>query len=134
MEETPYQIIGEESGVLKLVNRFYDEMDSNPKMKVIRDLHAKNLDTAREKLFEFLSGWFGGPDLYIQKYGHPRMRARHLPFPIGKVERDQWLVCMRVAMDGMKLPEAWDRQIFMSFYQFATHMMNKTEEEQPNGQ
>ncbi len=134
MEQTPYQIIGEETGVKKLVDKFYDEMDTNPKMKAIRDMHAKSLDSARQKLFEFLSGWFGGPDLYIQKYGHPRMRARHLPFPIGKTERDQWLVCMRVAMDTMKLPEEWDRQIFMSFYQFATHMMNKNEEEQPNGQ
>lgn len=133
MEQTPYQIMGEEEGVRKLVDKFYDEMDSNPKMKLIRDLHAKTLDTARVKLFEFLSGWFGGPDLYIQKYGHARMRARHLPFPIGKEERDQWLVCMRVAMDEMKLPEEWDRQIFMSFYRFASHMMNKNEEEQPNG-
>lgn len=133
MDQTPYQIIGEEAGVQKLVDKFYDEMDSNPKMKLIRDLHSKNLDTAREKLFEFLSGWLGGPDLYIQKYGHPRMRARHLPFPIGKQERDQWLVCMRVAMDSLPLPEEWDRQIFMSFYRFASHMMNKTEEEQPNG-
>lgn len=134
MEQTPYQIIGEEAGVKKLVTKFYDEMDSNPKMKLIRDLHAKSLDSSRQKLFEFLSGWFGGPDLYINKYGHPRMRARHLPFPIGKEERDQWLVCMRVAMDEMKLPEEWDRQIFMSFYRFATHMINKQEEEHTNGQ
>jgi hemoglobin len=133
MDQSPYQIIGEEAGVQKLVNKFYDEMDSNPKMKLIRDLHSKKLDTAREKLFEFLSGWLGGPDLYIQKYGHPKMRARHLPFPIGKQERDQWLVCMRVAMDSLTLPEEWDRQIFMSFYRFASHMMNKTEEERPNG-
>jgi len=134
MEQTPYQIIGEEAGLNKLVTKFYDEMDSNPKMNLIRDLHAKSLDSSRQKLFEFLSGWFGGPDLYIKKYGHPRMRARHLPFPIGKDERDQWLVCMRVAMDEMKLPEEWDRQIFMSFYRFATHMINKQEEEHTNGQ
>ncbi|MCO4754405.1 MAG: group II truncated hemoglobin [Bacteriovoracaceae bacterium] len=135
METTPYQIIGEEPGLRKLVNHFYDHMDTNPKMKPLRDIHKGDLNEINEKLFEFLSGWFGGPDLYIKKYGHPRMRGRHLPFPIGKIERDQWLVCMRVAMDQMNIEKSWDEQIFMSFYKFATHMINKQEQENiPNEQ
>ena len=55
-------------------------------------MHGANLDQAKEKLFKFLSGWLGGPDLFIQEYGHPRLRMRHFPFEIGIEERDQWVL------------------------------------------
>ena len=73
---TPYDLIGGEAGVRKLVDRFYDHMDQLEEVKGIRDLHARSLKASREKLFLFLSGWLGGPDLYVQKYGHPRLRRR----------------------------------------------------------
>ena len=88
---TAYDIIGGETGVRNLVDHFYDYMDELPEAQGIRSLHAKSLKGSREKLFLFLSGWLGGPDLYIQKYGHPMLRRRHLPFPIGVSERDQWM-------------------------------------------
>ncbi len=98
-----YTLIGGETGLRSLVNRFYDLMDSSPEAAKIRAFHAKSLKQSREKLFMFLSGWSGGPPLYVEKFGHPRLRRRHLPFPIGTVERDQWLWCMNRALDESQL-------------------------------
>ena len=76
-----YNLIGGEMGLRALVNRFYDIMDSSPEAKDIRAFHAKSLNHSREKLFMFLSGWSGGPALYVEKYGHPRLRqASHAFF------------------------------------------------------
>lgn len=97
--KTPYAAIGGESAVRALVESFYDHMDAEPSFATIRALHPADLTRSRSKLFEFLSGWLGGPGLYVEKYGHPRLRARHAPFPIGEVERDEWLACMRKALD-----------------------------------
>ena len=95
---TPFAAIGGEAGVRALVDRFYDLMELEPAYAGIRALHAPSLDAAREKLYLFLAGWLGGPPLYTDRYGHPRLRARHLPFAIGIGERDQWLACMRRAL------------------------------------
>ena len=84
--------------VRALVDRFYDLMDTLPEAAGIRALHPETLDESRNKLFWFLSGWMGGPQLYVERFGHPRLRARHLPFPIGESERDQWLLCMDKAL------------------------------------
>ncbi|MBM4427994.1 MAG: group II truncated hemoglobin [Chloroflexi bacterium] len=102
MTETPplYELLGGETGVRALVDRFYDLMDSAPEAQDVRALHAASLKGSREKLFMFLTGWSGGPPLYIQKFGHPRLRMRHLPFPIAERERDQWLWCMDRAIDA----------------------------------
>ncbi len=98
-QHTPYKALGGEEAVQRLVTAFYDAMDREPGFARIRSLHQPTLEEAREKLFEFLSGWLGGPELYVNKYGHPRLRGRHLPFPIGESERDQWLACMKIALD-----------------------------------
>jgi hemoglobin len=98
MKPTPYETLGGEAPLRALVHRFYELMDTLPEAQGIRKLHLKNLARSEEKLFMFLSGWMDGPPLYVQKYGDPQMRARHLPFPIGDAERDQWLLCMRRAM------------------------------------
>ncbi len=95
---TPYQRLGGEPAVRKLVHRFYELMDHLPEAYAIRKLHQANLASAEEKLYLYLTGWLGGPQLYVEKYGHPRLRARHLPFAIGNEERDQWMLCMRQAM------------------------------------
>lgn len=106
MDETQhslYELIGGETGVRKLVDRFYDLIDSSPEAAQIRTLLPKSLERPREKLFMFLSGWSGGPQLYIEKYGHPALRMRHMPFSIGETERDQWVWCMHKALDEMEI-------------------------------
>lgn len=81
-EKTPYEIIGGEQGARDLANRFYDIMATDPYAKPLYDMHPQPLDRIRQVFFEFLSGWLGGPDLFAEKYGHPRLRMRHMPFPI----------------------------------------------------
>lgn len=95
---TPYQRIGGEPTVRRLVKRFYELMDTLPEAYGIRKLHPADLAGSADKLYWFLSGWLGGPQLYVEKFGHPRLRGRHMPFPIGASERDQWMLCMREAM------------------------------------
>lgn len=98
-EPTPYELIGGEDGVKRLVDRFYDLMDELPEASGIREMHAQSLRSSRRKLFMFLSGWLGGPSLYIEEYGHPRLRMRHMPFAIGESEAEQWMLCMRRALE-----------------------------------
>jgi len=90
-------------------------------------MHAADLHGAEAKLFKFLSGWLGGPNLYWQEFGHPRLRMRHLPFSIGTAERDQWLTCMRMAMDSEISDEDLRQRLFAAFVQTANHMMNRAE-------
>ncbi len=132
-QSTPYEIIGGESGVRELVNRFYDHMDQMDEVKTVRKLHANSLRASREKLYLFLSGWLGGPDLYVQKYGHPRLRARHLPFSIGIRERDQWMLCMRRALADMALEKPFRERLENAFMSTADHMRNRAEYEDSPG-
>lgn len=124
---TPYQQIGGETAVRRLVDRFYDNMDQIEEVQHLRDMHAKSLRVSREKLFMFLCGWLGGPNLYLEKYGHPRLRARHLPFSIGIRERDQWMQCMRLALDDMGLEPKLRKQLEIAFQGTADHMRNRAE-------
>lgn len=126
-DDTPYDMIGGEAGVRQLVNHFYDHMDALEEVQTTRKLHAKSLKGSREKLFLFLSGWLGGPDLYIEKYGHPRLRRRHLPFSIGSQERDEWMLCMRKALADMQLPTQLEQRLIEAFYATADHMRNRAE-------
>lgn len=122
-----FERAGGEIGVRRLVERFYDVMDSDPRATGIRALHPADLGESRQKLFEFLCGWLGGPQLYVQKRGHPRLRARHLPFAIGVSERDQWMYCMLHAMTDVGLPEDFQRQLASAFMQTADFMRNREE-------
>ncbi len=99
MSDTIYDKLGGEEGLRALVDRFYDLMDSLPEAAAIRHMHPDDLRESRDKLFEFLSGWTGGPQLYIQRRGHPRLRARHMPFPVDESARDQWMLCMDRALE-----------------------------------
>lgn len=126
-QTTPYELLGGEAGVRELVNRFYDYMDSEGDAQGIRAMHAKSLRGSREKLFLFLSGWLGGPDLYMAKYGHPRLRMRHLPFAIGTSERDQWMACMRKALADMRISEELRAALANAFQSTADHMRNQAE-------
>jgi len=125
LDKTPYELLGGEEKVKELVDRFYDHMDSLAETRSIRNMHAKSLKGSREKLFLFLSGWLGGPDLYLQKYGHPMLRRRHLPFSIGQAEAEQWLLCMEKAMDDMSINGELRHFLSRSFHQTALHMRNK---------
>jgi hemoglobin len=124
-ERTPYVLIGGEAVVRKLVDTFYDTMDEDPDFFAIRKLHPPSLAGSRDKLFMFLSGWLGGPALYVNEFGHPRLRARHLPFPIGDLERDQWMACMRLALDAACVDPALQPQLLASFANTADWMRNK---------
>lgn len=125
MNNTIYEQIGGEKQIRRLVDRFYDLMDTQPEAAGIRRLHPEDLSESREKLYLFLVGWTGGPPLYVQKYGHPRLRARHLPFPIGEAERDQWLWCMNQALDEVVEKALLKQQISLAFGQLADFMRNK---------
>src|SRR5262245_64560428 len=100
-----YELMGGEAGLRTLVDRFYDLLDSSPEAAQLRALHPKSLKQSREKFFMFLTGWSGGPQLYIEKFGHPALRRRHAPFSIGPVERDQWVWCMHKALDEMDMQD-----------------------------
>lgn len=126
MENSPYQRIGGETAVRALVQRFYQLMDSLPQAADIRAMHARSLKASEEKLFLFLSGWLGGPSLYVEKYGHPRLRQRHMPFPIDDQARDQWMACMRQAMVDVGVEESLRQELEAAFFQVADFMRNQT--------
>jgi hemoglobin len=122
---TAYSLIGGAESIRQLVDRFYDLMELEPAYAVIRQLHPVDLSASRDKLYLFLTGWMGGPDLYQEKYGHPKLRARHLPFPIGSSERNQWLDCMQRAMDEVAIDEGLKARLHESFFATADWMRNK---------
>ena len=124
-ELPPYKLLGGASKVNRLVDRFYDLMDQIPEYYPIRKLHPASLDGARAKLKWFLSGWLGGPQLYLEKVGQPMLRARHLPYPIGSIERDLWLACMFSAMRDADLPEDLQTALQKSLFGTADWMRNK---------
>lgn len=121
---TAFELLGGEATVRALVDRFYDLMDLEPQFAGIRALHPNTLDSSRDKLFWFLCGWLGGPNHYIDRFGHPRLRARHLPFPIGESERNQWLACMGLAMQDESLPEPLQERLMQAFFGTADWMRN----------
>ena len=124
---TLYQTIGGAHTLRAMVDRFYDLMEREPEFAGLRALHPPSTDGSRDKLFWFLSGWMGGPDLFIEKFGHPRLRARHLPFAIGTSERDQWLRAMAWAMEDAGIAETLRLRLMASFFQTADFMRNKAD-------
>jgi hemoglobin len=127
MPSTLYDELGGETKVRELCDTFYDIMETDPAAKTIRDLHPDDMTHSREKFFMFLSGWLGGPQLYMNQYGHPRLRARHLPFPIGEKERDEWLYCMNKAMQTLGYSDLIRNQLLGAFFKTADFMRNKNE-------
>jgi hemoglobin len=125
--QTLYEAMGGEVGVRDMVDRFYDLMDLEEEFKVLRALHPADLSGSRDKLFMFFSGWMGGPDLYMEKFGHPRLRARHLPFSIGAQERDEWVTCMGRAMKDVGVPDDLFERLLESFYGTADWMRNRAD-------
>ena len=124
-DQTPYELLGGDAGVRALVDAFYDRMDLEEAFAGIRKLHHATLDGSRDKLHWFLSGWLGGPQHYVERFGHPMLRARHLPFAIASAERDQWLACMRLALDDVGAPEALVAPLMKAFHGTADWMRNR---------
>lgn len=122
-----YDIIGGEPAVRAIVKRFYELMDTLPEAWDVRKMHADDLSGSEEKLFLFLSGWLGGPNLYVERFGSPFLRARHLPFSIGIAERDQWMRCMRQALDEIVTDGALRMSLHQSLAALANHMRNRAE-------
>ncbi len=123
--ESHYQRIGGAEQVRALVQRFYQLMDDLPQVQTVRKMHQADLASAEEKLFMFLSGWMGGPQLFIEKFGHPRLRQRHLPFSIGDAERDQWMLCMTQALQDVVKDETFRAELNAAFYKVADFMRNQ---------
>lgn len=126
-QPSAFELIGGAVKLRELVDRFYDLMDLEQEFAGIRALHPPTLEGSRDKLYWFLSGWTGGPDLYIERHGHPRLRARHLPYAIASNERDQWLRCMAWAMQDVGISETLQERLMHSFYNTADWMRNKAD-------
>ncbi len=125
---TPFVLLGGEAGIRRLVDAFYDVMDSAPEAVHVRALHAASLKQSREKLFLYLTGWTGGPPVYVERYGHPRLRQRHMPFTIGARERDEWLWCMKQAFDTHDMPDEVRAFLWPKLQQLADFMRNQPDE------
>ena len=128
-ETTLYERIGGEAGVLRLVGRFYDLMETLAVAKHIRALHKTDLSESRERLYEYYSGWFGGPPLFIEKHGHPRLRARHKHISINTADRDAWLACLLPVLDEMALAPDLKQDLLEKIVPMADHMRNQLEAE-----
>lgn len=123
--QSPYELLGGEAVVRRLVDTFYDQMDEDPEFFGIRKLHPASLAASRDKLFMFLTGWLGGPPLYTSEFGHPRLRARHLPYAIGEAERDQWMACMAKALKVVGIELSMRERLIASFANTADWMRNR---------
>ena len=126
-DPTLYELLGEETGLKKIVASFYRKMNEKPEARGIRTMHPEDLAGSEQKLFEFLSGWSGGPPLFSDKHGHPMLRKRHLPFAIGKSERDQWMLCMVEALEENVPDEEVRAFVLDALMRLADHMRNREE-------
>ena len=121
--DTPYLELGGPDNLRLLVDRYYDFIeDDSPEL---RAMLPRNTVGTRRKLFEFLSGWLGGPPLYTEKRGHPRLRMRHFPFPIGPPEADEWMRCMTAAIEDTVTSTSLRRFLIEKFGPLADHMVNR---------
>jgi len=124
-KNTHYERIGGDEKIRALVQRFYQLMDEWPETHGIRKMHPEDLKGSEDKLFMFLSGWMGGPQRYVEKFGHPRLRMRHINFTISDSERDQWMMCMKQAMEEVIEDEALRKELAAAFYKVADFMRNQ---------
>lgn len=120
---TPYLELGGDEGVRRLATTFYATVDDQaPELRAMLPLR---LDGSITKFYEYLSGWLGGPQLYVAKRGHPRLRMRHLPFPIGESEVDEWLRCMGITLDRLEIEGLLRAFLDERFTTVARHMQNQ---------
>ncbi len=122
---THFELLGGDAGIRRIVDRFYDLMDTAPEAATVRALHATSLKASRDKLHLYLAMWTGGPQTYVERNGHPRLRMRHFPFHISTRERDEWLWCMDRALDEQAMPDALRAQLRQKLHGLADHMRNQ---------
>lgn len=122
---SPYQRIDGDAGIRQLVDRFYALMDELPEAYAARKIHPADLSESGNKLFDFLSGWLGGPQRYIEKHGHPMLRRRHFPYAIGPQERDEWLLCTRLALEETVADASLRALLYAQFSQLGEHIRNR---------
>lgn len=129
MSKTPYELLGGEDGIRALANAFYDAMDELPEAAAIRAMHGEDLGEIKEKLFEYLSGWLGGPGLYQQKHGTVCLTSPHEHYAIGPDERDQWLLCMDSALERIGASDEVKTMVKQPFYRIADAVKNRDSSE-----
>ncbi|MGB0933127.1 MAG: globin [Lishizhenia sp.] len=117
---TLYEILGEQT-IKELVNRFYERVLKDEKIK---HLFTNDIEVIKDKQFRFLCQFLGGPQYYIEKYGHPKMRMRHLPHAISEEGKEAWLGCMKKAIDSLNLGDNLSRALYDCFPKIAQHMVN----------
>ncbi|WP_163936253.1 group II truncated hemoglobin [Paraferrimonas sp. SM1919] len=123
-KDSLYYLIGGDIVVKALCKQFYVQMRSNAEAKHLLDIHPQPMDRAEERLYMFLSGWLGGPQLYTDKFGHPMLRMRHMHFNVDAASVEQWLMCMSRALD-MEVEQISHRRIIMKkLTPLAQHMQN----------
>jgi len=123
-EVSVYDQLGGADAVRRLVQRFYELMGTLPEVAHIRDMHPQDMARSEDSLFKFLSGWFGGPPLFEQERGHPRLRMRHAPFAISPQARDEWMLCMRQALSEQVTDERLLAGLEQAFAGMANHLVN----------
>ena len=123
--ESLYSRLGGESVLREFVEHLYDFMDILPEATHVREMHSEDLSYARDRLFMFLSGMLGGPDLYVEAFGHPRLRRKHLHFEIGNKVRDQWLLCAQRAVDQLDVAGHVSEELMKSLWVMANHLRNQ---------
>lgn len=124
-QTTPYELLGGEEGIRRLANAFYDAMDELPQAERIRHMHAAALDDIKQKLFEYLSGWLGGPQLYAEKHGSVCLTGPHKPYAIGPDERDQWLLCMDTALERVGASDEVKAMLKVPMFRIADAVRNR---------
>jgi len=124
--DTPYEKIGGEAGVRRLTVSLYAAMRELPSVRELLSIH-RDVDDAEQKLFEFLSGWLGGPQLFMERHGHPRLRMRHMQIAVDTNMRDQWMHCMRHALDQTVEDPVFREELYQSLWSVADHMRNRPE-------
>jgi len=125
---TPYQLLEGEVGVRRLADAFYDAMNELPQAADIRKMHEADLTGIRQKLFEYLSGWLGGPPLYQQKYGTICLTRAHAPYAIGPSARDQWLACMQEALRRIDASPELCEMLDQPMFRIAETVRNSAED------
>jgi len=122
---SPYQKLGGEAGLRRLTRRFYALMDELPEAAACRAVHPLSLDGSEQKFFEYMAFYLGGPPLYLERHGHPMLRARHLHAPIGTAEIAGWLACFHTAWaEQVGCDPAMDAAVLPRIAHLAEHMRN----------
>ncbi len=126
--ETPFELLGGEAAVRRLVERFYEIMARDePALARLHPCDAEGRVAAenREKFALYFIGWLGGPQEYVARFGHPRLRMRHGRVAVDSAGRDAWMRAMRAAMEAEGVAEPLRRFLDQKLFELADHMRNQ---------